>query len=50
MFLCEKCLSVQLHKLNRLIEDFHCEIKGLNFNIECEKCHNNKAEYVVKLL
>jgi len=49
MYLCESCLSSQLHKLSHLIEDFHYEIEQINFNIKCEKC-NNKAEYVLKIL
>jgi len=49
LYLCESCLSSQLHKLNRLIEDFHYEVEVINFKIQCEKC-NNKAEYILKVL
>jgi len=49
MYLCENCLSSQLHKLNQLIEDFHYEVEEVKFKIACEKCGND-AKFALKIL
>jgi len=49
LYLCESCLSLELHRLNCLIVDFHYEVEEIKFKIKCEKC-NNEAKFALKIL